>query len=407
MDIFILDKLLRPIDVVDQFVSFIWTERWSEMGDFELVTMSTFSNRMRFVPNTFLSIKESKRVMKVETIEETVDSDKRRILKIKGRDIVSILEQRVAMSRDSELNIRPVWYMTGWSPGELMRKMFFDICVEGTMSALDIIPFIQWGEFYDEGGTLYPPDTIPEPSESINYGQKIESLYSAIKALGDFYDLGFRMYKNPDASMLYFNVYAGNDRTSTQSTLEPVIFSSDMRNLQNTTEYSDITKEYNVVRVIYTYKDESDNDKALGVVVTDPNLALDPNAAGFDRKVKVIVITSLPEEVTNTLDYLEQLGHDELQKSRSIGVFDGEINQYSQYVYERDYYLGDMVEIRSDTGGTAAMRVEEQIIASDSEGTRSYPTLVTKQFNNPGTWLSWKYDVEWTAMGSEEYWSNQ
>lgn len=400
MEIFILDSLLRPIDVVDTFISMIWTERWAEMGDFELVTMSTSANRKRFVFDAMLSINESKRVMRVETIEETIDSEKGSILKIKGRDLVSVLEQRLAITLDIiDSTISASWNLYGWIPGDLMEQMFFDICFAGNVSADDIIPFIQ------DTGTLYPVDTIPEPSTPIEWAQKPASLYSAIRDIANSYDLGFRLYKDPNASKLYFESYAGSDRTSVQSVLPPVIFSSDMLNLQDTTEYNDNSKQYNVIVVIYFHKDAFDNDVTTSATVSDPDLLLSTN--GFDRKVKTISITSIPDDIADIPAYLQQLGAEELIKSRPTGVFDGEIDKNSDFVYERDYYLGDLVEVRGNNGAAGYMRVVEQIFKDDATGQSSYPSLITKTFINPGTWRSWKYDIDWSAMGSGEYWNNQ
>jgi hypothetical protein len=51
--------------------------------------------------------------------------------------------------------------------------------------------------------------------------------------------------------------------------------------------------------------------------------------------------------------------------------------------------------------------VAEYIFVRDREGQRSYPTLTTKQFIDPGTWLSWKYDIPWDDMAETEFWDNQ
>lgn len=408
MEIIILDKLLRPIDVVDEFISMVWTERWADMGDFELVVLSTIANNRRFVHETMISITESKKVMVVETVEETFDPNRGRILKIKGRDLLLILEKRVAMiTNDVTGYMWHTWWFSGWGPAGIMRRMFWTICVQKENSVLDGIPFLAWGNGgFNEWETLYPPDTIDEDLVPMVWGQKIDSLFNGIKALSDTFDIGFRMYKDPNSPKLYFNAYMGNDRTSAQSELEPVIFSTDMDSLQNTTEYSDSSKEFNVVVVIYLYEHDDGTQASLRETVYDPDYYLE-GGDGYDRKAKVLVITSLPEDVTDTLDYMNKLGQEELAKSRPIGALDGEVNQHSNYVYERDYFLGDMVETRSATGATAFMRVEEQIIVQDENGQRSYPGLVSRKFINPGTWASWKYDVEWQAMGSEEYWSNQ
>lgn len=399
MEILILDPLLRPIDVVDVFSSMIWTERFSSRGDFELTTISSPENLKRFVTNTLLMVTGSKRIMKIETVEDSIDEESRRVLKVKGTELVSLLEGRTALEMVFDVGVMSSWIIEDMKPADIMRHIVKKICVDGTLAEYDKIPFLQWGE------TLYTTNTIPEPEELISWEQKPDSVYAAISEIADIYDLGFRMYKDPNASKLYFDVYAGSDRTTIQTELDPVIFSPDMENLQNTTEFNDVSKYFNVVRVMFS-RTVDDTEEIFTLEVSE-NDVIPPE--GFDRRVKMLTVSSIPEDVLeeDIPAYLYRAGLDELMKSRPLGAFDGEVSRVSQYVYERDYFLGDLVEIRTGTGGTAFMRVEEYIFVQDTEGERSYPTLTTKRFINPGTWLSWKYDVEWTAMGPEEYWANQ
>lgn len=398
MEVLILDGLLRPTDVVDVYESFIWTERFDETGDFSLVTLSSSANQKRFVAGTRLAIRESRRIMEVLTIEDSYTEEGAATLTIKGREITRILEQRLALQAIAGPGIAPVWFINGKTPGDVMRYIFNQICVLGTVSVDDIIPFI-------DPGTLYPASTIPEPSAFIEWEQKPDTVYAAERALSDAYDLGFRLYRDPYVSKLYFDVYAGSDRTTAQTALPAVIFSPDMENLLNTTEFQDITNAVNVVRVLYTYKNETTElDETLTLEVKE-NEVIPPE--GFDRRVKILEVSTIPEDVVDVPTYLYQLGFEELQKSRPLGAFDGEVSQNTQFVYERDYYLGDLVETRSPSGGTAYMRVSEYIFSSDREGYKSYPTLTTKQFIDPGSWLSYKYDISWDSMPDTEFWDNQ
>lgn len=404
MDIFILDTLLRPIDVVDQYISFIWTERWASMGDFEIVTFSTPNNRYRFVADTKISIVESKRVMIVETVEETDDVENGAVLKIKGRCMNSLLEKRLALSISPFTTlIRQSWDTYGWTPLELLVLYFYSICYLGDLNSGDIIPFVQ------EFGGLYPTENIPDPypPDSFEYSMKPKDLYAALKEVCDLYDIGFRFYKDPNESKLYFDSVMGSDRTTQQTDFPPVVFSQDMANLIDTTEFTDYSKYYNAVWVVYFYQDEFENNITMSEFVKADEL--DFSEGGFDQKVKLLSVTQLPEDMllVDAPAYLIGLGEAELLKSRPVNVYDGEIVKNSTYEYERDYYLGDIVEVRGSNGGTAYMRVVEQIFKNDSAGQASYPSLITKSFVNPGTWASWKYDVEWSSMGSEEYWNNQ
>lgn len=419
MEIYILDSLLRPIDLIDELESFIWTERYSVKGDFELVTQATPANRRRFVEDTMLAIADSKRIMRVKTVEDTVDQDKGSTLTIKGFELVSILEERtLAILEDGGTHdgmLLAVNYYNGFRPIEIPGFMVWQVCDPTSgwqFSAGDTIPFLQPSNAYPVVGSLYPPGNLPEPSPGgILWEQKIASLYSAITDVCKAYDIGFRLYKDPSASKLFFEAYLGNDRTSAQTTFTPVVFSSDMTNLQDTTEYSDGTDHFNVVIAAYEYKNDAPGGYpttlTIHQVATGAELAF--SSGGFDQKTKYLSVTSLPDgmDLVDAPAYLLDLAQQELTRSRPVSIFDGEIDQHGEFVYERDYFLGDLVEIRGNNGGAAYMRVEEQIIKFDANGKSSYPSLATKTSISPGTWKSWKYDVNWNAMGSGEYWNNQ
>lgn len=397
MEVLILDKLLRPIDVVDTFMSTIFTERVADMGDMELVTLSTQANKRRFTTGTWLTVNDSDRVMEITTVEDRLDDAGRAVLKVKCEELVRVLMARNALKAIVG-GVAPTWVITD-VPADVMRYIFDQICRLGTVDTADVIPFIQ-------PGTLYPASTIPEPIFEIEWEQKPDSVFAAEKELGDIFDLGFRLYRDPNSlSKLYFDVYAGSNRTTNQSLHPPVIFSADLENLQNMAEFKDVSKYFNVIRVVYVYRDEvTDTDVAQTVVVSDVDFT---PPEGFDRRTKTVTITNIPEEITDITAYLIACGRDELMKSRPFAAFDGQVNPDAHYVYGRDYYLGDVVEFQGNNGESAHMRVQEYIRVQDEQGERSYPTFAIRKFNEPGTWASYKYDVEWSAMGSEEYWSNQ
>lgn len=409
MEIYILDSLLRPVDVVDVFASIVWTEKNQDIGDFELDLVNTPANRKRFVTDVLLTVNVSKRVMKVETVEKGMDSEGRFMMKVKGQEITEILAARAALGTQAGYANTPTWFIPDRTPGNVMRYMFQSICVNGDVSPADILPLLDWNQ------TLYPTDTIPEPTELINWEQKPSSLLDAEKELAGIYDLGFRLYRNPLTSRLYFNVYSGSDRTTDQTLLPPVIFSPDLENVLNTTEYTTVAATYNVAKVIWVetiaaYTDENDVEWPEEIIVHTQTVYADDTAPaddGFDRRVLMVEVTSMPEEITDTIAYLRRTGRDELAKVRPLGAMDGELSQYSQYKYEVDYYLGDLVEQRNQDGATSKMRVSEQTFIEDAQGERSYPTLTMNEFINPGSWISWKYNKDWADMGADEFWANQ
>lgn len=389
MELYTLDASLRRSEVVDVFESLIWTEKYREMGDFELHIDSTPENRKLLVPGTKLATNTSYRMMEIDTITDSVNDDGKKTLKIVGPESVRVLEDRLAKATTGNLATDGAWTLTG-TPGEIARKIFTDICVTGTLSLWDKIPFIQ-------PGNLFPAGTIAEPADSINYVVEPTSVYEAVKKICDTYDMGFRLLRNFDTSQLYFEIYTGDDRTTSQTTRAPVVFAPELDNLQNTTE---LTTYAGVKNVAYVY-----SDQGYVEVIAE---GTDPEISGFDRKVLYVKADNLEGTPTTTqiTDYLTQKGVEELAKTKPLSAFDGEINQNSTYKYGIDYNLGDLVELRNSDGATNRMRVTEQIFVTDEQGDRQYPTLAMNLFITPGSWLAWDYNQIWSDLGLTEYWGN-
>lgn len=389
MEVYILDGLYRRQSVVDRFESLIWTERFSAYGNFELVLHSTLENRNRFKEGVRLALNESYRVMTIETIEDSTDSDGRMILKVQGRSLESILDSRLARGTMGDLTANPKWILTG-TPTVIANKIFHDICVTGILNVGDVIPGII-------EASIFPPDTIIPPTESITYEIDPRTVYSALKDICDLFHLGFRLIRNFDTTQLYFDVYTGSDRTTHQSTLPAVVFSPGLDNLQNTTELSSILTYKNVAYVISPVGSE--------VVYA---LDVEPTTNGFARQVLIVKADDIKDEdPAIATAKMIQKGTEELGKNRRFAAFDGELNRNSQYKYGRDYNLGDLVQLKNVSGAVSDMQVTEQIFVSDKEGERSYPTLTINRFITPGSWLSVPNDQVWVDLGPTEYWDNQ
>lgn len=390
MDLYILDPLLRRREVLDNFESLIWTERWTGAGDFELDLKSTLGNRGRFMPETMLSIPGSNRVMVVEETEDSTDSENKEVLRVKGRSLESVLTNRVAKYSMGNLEVDPNWVLSG-TPGSIVRAMFDHICRSPyALSDYDAIPFLQAGTIFDLGN-------IPEPNDNITVEQNPTSLYEAIRHLCSLYDLGFRLVKNGDASQLYFEVYTGDDRTTQQSVLSAVIFGVALDSVQNTTEFHSLAQAKNVA---YVFAEQGST-----TVYAD---GVDPDISGFDRRVMVVETHVEAEEPTQAqIDAaLLQAGKEALADARKQSLFDGEVSRHLGYVYGEDYNLGDLVEMRNRDGVVTYKRVTEQIFVSDQNGDRSYPTLAMDEYSTQVTWLSWSNKEHAWSDFTDEVWAD-
>lgn len=404
MELYTLDPLLRREYVIDKFKSLIWTERFQESGDFQLDIVSSYKARSLLKADTYLAMNKSNYVMRIETVEDDVNEDGEKLLIVKGRSLEVLLYDRVAYlanaatqttttdSGTGETTTTDVkWTITN-TPAAVCRKIFHDICVTGTLDPNDVIPFIN-------EGTFMPDDTIIEPIDPITVDISPTTVYDAISQIAQVWQLGFRLLRQQDMSKLWFDIYVGSDRTTAQTVLPAVVFAPEMDNLQNTKELMSIEGAKNVA---YVY-----SPAGFQMVFA---VGVDPEIEGFERHVLVVDASDITaDSTTDVAAALQQRGYEKLAENRTYQAFDGEISQSSQYVYGRDYNLGDVVETRNVDGITNNMRVTEQIFVEDVDGERSYPTLTLNTFINTGSWLSWTSNKVWADFNADldSVWGNQ
>lgn len=383
LELYTLDSLYRRQYIIDSYISLIWTERWQTYGDFELDIFSTYQARSLLKPDTWLAMNKSNYVMRVESVEDDIDDQGNKLLKIKGRDIICILMDRAYIGMN--------W--TPEAPADVGRDLFHKTCVVPQIDPGDKIAGIV-------EGTFVLASNIPEPVDPITFDAKPTDLYDAIATnILNPYELGMRILRNDADTQLYFDIYSGCDRTTDQTTLTPVVFAPQLDNLQNTSEITTIDTAKNVAYVF--------SDQPLQIVY---GAAVDPTVDGFERRVVLVDGTSITNGATSGFTtQLIEAGNKALAAARTNFAFDGEISQKSQYVYGTDYNLGDLVELQNEDGVQNNMRVTEQIFAQDAQGEREYPTLVSNIVINTGSWLSWNNDKAWADLDTDttDVWENQ
>lgn len=380
MELYTLDTQMRAINVIDVFESLIWTERWADVGDFELDIAYTPQIKAMLTTGTNLAMTDSYRVMTVKQVQDAIADDGTHMLKVTGKSLEDILDDRLFTQTMAGSNLLLSWILQNKSAADAMRYAFEFSCVDGGIHPLDVLPNYVTGN-------LFPADTIPEdPSYIYRADMKIESVLAFLKDISGTYDIGFRLYRNPATGQLLFNVYMGSDRTTGQSTLPAVIFSPDLDNLGSPTELATIEGYKNVCYVVGAVYDTNASGDTFPEVIVVYAPGVDPTVTGFARRSMVLDLSS--EDFTG-FDHpgveAETRGLIELAKVRPQTALDGEVTQYSPYKYGVHYFLGDKVTERNTDGLTYNMRVTEQIFASDSNGERSYPTLSVLELASGGS----------------------
>ena len=284
------------------------------------------------------------------------------------------------------------WYnfgkirVTGF-PADIARYVFSTYCIDGYLDSTDIIPLAALGDIYDIG-------SIPEPDVSITIDIKISSVYDFIKQICEIYGMGFRLIRNYDNEEILFSVYSGDNKTTKQTIFDPVVFDSSLDNLLSDTEYVSTKKLKNVAYVF----------APNGFAIVYSGLG-DSTTSGIDKKILYVDasdIQTLPGTLLN--NQLQIRGQQALSEYRTMLAFDGEVPSFGEYIYDVDYKLGDLVEVRNADGFTDQKRVTEQIFSDDVQGEKSYPTLSSELVITPGSWMAQNNTDTWDSLALDLHW---
>lgn len=338
MDIHVLNQSLERIELVETFSSFIWTERMSGLGDFEL-TIPTGSDSERYLINgLFLSIDDSDRLMVIRRTLKANKTGSENLITVKGSTIESVLKDRwVHPTLDGQ------WTYSG-RPGVVGSNLVQEICVDGTgISPLDIIPHL-----------------IVETPDGSAVMDALEvadgNLFSTLTTLANSDGFGIRIIFDKVAKKLRFKMFRGVDRTQTLK-LGP-----DYDNLFNVRYNRDATEYKNVAYV--THKEYG----APEIVYRDNHVGTE----GFARR-PIMVNADDIEAPTN--QKLWRRGRDELGKYDYIHVSDGEIPPGAGLTYGKHYGLGDIVAVSYEDVEASHLTIVEHTWSYDQQGLKAYPTL--------------------------------
>lgn len=382
MEIYILNRQHQIEEIVEHVETFIWTERYSAYGDFELVVPSDSVTRSLYSPGVYIIQSLSNRVMIVKSVENTMNDEGKKTLTIKGWSLESLLLDKIGRSSATSY---PYLWRTNRTPTSFIRTAVKEIVIDGVRSTKDIIPNLAINQ-------TPVPGAMAEPGDSYLFEFEPKPLYEIIKTIADAYDLGLRIVRNPTTGGWTFETYMGFDRRASQSVNAAVLFSSSLDNLQNT---SLLKSDVDFKNVALVYSEQGLLEVHASGVST--------SVSGMNRRVLLVKADTLSGSPTTPeiTAHLTKTGREALAAHRMTEAFDGEVSQYSPYLYGRDYGLGDLVEFQNDDGGSSNMMVTEQIWSLDAQGLRAYPTLTLHTYVQPGSWLSWDANKEWDDLTTE------
>lgn len=352
MNLTILDKSFEPVLILDSYKSLIWTDRYSECGDFEITTAIDEKILSLVQRDYYITSPESDRVMCIETIHINTDPENGSYITLQGNSFEKVLSRRIVWG-----NVK----LEAKKPHEIIKELL-TICIispENEKRKIDKFVF---------------KDPDPEKAsrilglESADAQYTGDNLYDVVVNICKDNDMGFKITYDDETDIFTFELYDGIDRSYNQDANPYVIFSPEFDNLV-TANYMESRAALKTVALVNGATDTTEVDTF--------------EFTGIDRRelyVEARDITDFVDTVTGASDSGRvQRGKERLAEYADISSFEGQAETRIMFKYEQDFYIGDIVQFADGYGHEAAARIVEIITSDSEEGVSVYPTFKTIQ----------------------------
>lgn len=354
---YILNREFETVRMLDDYISFIWTDRFNKCGDFEII--------LPYDPNLFDYLKqnwyvvnpESEHTMIIESIYVKSEADGEDTVKISGRSLESILDRRITWGLEYH--------------NKTVQDCIIDTitsnCIKSSASARNIKGL----------------------STAWNYDEKLKSMKIETQFTGDNiyelttnlcskYGIGFKLTMPTDGNFI-FKLLTNEDRSYSQTKNPVVIFSPTFENLLNANSYES-NQDYKTVALVGGEGEGNDrwyksNDWTGDTGLDRRELFVDAR----DLRTKVRDPGSKTERTLSSSEYYSTLntrGDRELAKHQVTTIFDGELESTrSQFKYKQDYNIGDIVQVEDKYRRMFTAMITEYIYSYTDSAIKCYPTF--------------------------------
>lgn len=375
MDILKLDaKTLKPISTVTNYESYVWTTRFSEAGQFTLVSSNIRETMKNLPPGTFLGNTKDRSMMLIEEHSIITDDEGVSKLTVSGRGGEVFLESRINVGN---VNKGTDEYNLSWSKKrvpELIKLLILDANLPSTGNSLGYK--VKFPFSLDANETVGPILSVYEPNRGSVYRNAVE--------LAKAYGFSFHLLRNPTEGQSYpiVRVRPGIIRNDAGNPL----FQYRNGDVSSEKYVHNITDEANLV-FAFTPLEKSSYGRTL-------------YQGDYVHRVKMIdrtesepkdLLKSAELDATEFADLIDALNAIEIryyQKdvaatkaeqyyriSQYVTMYSFEVSPNARAKFGVDYDLGDIVRVQPSWGDTVQMRVDGFVRANDGDGYKEYPEL--------------------------------
>jgi hypothetical protein len=201
-----------------------------------------------------------------------------------------------------------------------------------------------------------------------------DNLYEVIFKLCEVNNIGFKLTLDEITNNLTFKLYAGADRSYSQSTNAYVVYSRGFDNLISS-EYKKLSSKYKNFALVAGEEIEGggEEDRMTTMVGTTTGMSRKEIYVNASDSSQIVDDVELTDE-----QYLLQLGQRGLEKLAENNLetsFDCEVDQNASFTYGEDFFLGDIVQLETEYNISGRARVTEIIRSQNNNGINMYPTF--------------------------------
>lgn len=363
---------------IQGWTSIMWVERFLRPGEFELIAPLASGLREMLPGGSYITHTNSREIMVVENHEITPQQNDGPTLKITGRSLDVLLQER--MFGYDAIDYR-VGNGTGWdkktrlinsdTAGNQIKQIIEESITDQQKN--DGMPFVGLSVVKDT--PIADRTTLPAMNLDVAGG----SIHALASEIAKTNHLGFSIDRkiDPDEKATFL-ISEGRDRS------RRVSFSNEEGELKSADYFYSIRNRKNVVFWTSTWLQGSYPRDITPLNVPDSVRMRHVDFSDLDSDVErsegqeddAIPDALTPQKRASIVSDAEIRAERQLESGQDLEITNVTIAPNTiRFQFRKDYLLGDVVGVIGSYSTKSKMRVIEHVEVEDAQGTQNYPTL--------------------------------
>ena len=362
LDLFTMDQYFRQGRLLNGLTNIVWTERYEENSDFKIVSADVPRLSKELPLGTYLSHSKTREVMVVEDIEISKESNQAPSISITGRSIEAVLlESRIALK-----NMGPA-ELSGTGEETIANQYVLGNVSSWHQAASLIVDHLLDPEF-----TFWSNNAIDNISCYTTISGIEPTRLSRVVEPGVLYEKVLEILKVSNSGIKTMRPESGFGK------LDLVVHQG--KDVSETVSFSSVLGDLDSISYFWStrsYKNASFARGAKASAYYIPGEGTVSEPIGAELKWVYADASSITDDGNPTL-YQEQVAaraREALAARPRTTLTQAKVAKDTSFVYNKDYFIGDIVGIFGDYNTEQKMRVKEFSWSVDQDKIEGYPSL--------------------------------